>query len=437
MPWLLNALYLLALLLLSPWLLYRSWKTGRYRQELRAKLLGLNAPPCGLAPGAKPVWFHGVSVGEVHLLRQVVAAFRKRYPDRSCVISTSTDTGLAEARKWFADLPVVVFPFDFSWAVHRTLRQIQPALIVLAEGELWPNFLMAAQRSRVPIVVINGRMSPRSFARYRRLGLLGRWLLGHIDLIATQNEEYARNFRALGVPARAVAVTGSVKFDSGAMNRDNPRTGALRLLLNCNADEPIWIAGSTQAPEEEIVLGVYQKLRVNHPGLHLILVPRHPERFNDVAALLEKRQRPYVRRSQLTGPVADRSAVVLVDSMGELSALWGLADLAFVGGSLDGKRGGQNMIEPAGYGAAVLFGPHVWNFREVARQLVEAHGAIQVRDALELEQAVERLLLSPDERVKLGQAGRQFVLSQQGATERTIDMLGPFLERSATSRSAA
>jgi len=437
MSWLLDALYLVALLFVSPWLLYRAWKTGRYRQGLRAKLFGISVPPPGLTPGSRPVWFHGVSVGEVHLLRQVVAAFRKRHPQRTCVLSTTTDTGLAEALKWFPDLPVFVFPFDFSWAVRHTLRQINPALIVLAEGELWPNFLMAARQCQVAVAVINGRMSPRSFTRYRRLGRLPRWLLGHLELIAVQNECYAANLRALGVLADRVRVTGSVKFDSSTMGRDHPRTRGLRSLLAISPGQQVWIAGSTQAPEEEIVLGIYQRIRRGHPGLRLIVVPRHPERFDEVAALLEKVQVPYLRRSQLTGAVEDVAAVILCDTMGELSALWGLADLAFVGGSLDGKRGGQNMIEPAGYGAAVLFGPHVWNFRDVSQRLIEVGGAVQVADARDLEHWVLRLLASEQERTLLGRNGRQFVLSQQGATERTIDLLTPLLERPKKKRLAA
>jgi len=437
MPWMLNALYLLAVVLLSPWLLWRAWRHKHYPVAIGVKLRGLAAPPVGLPPDTRPVWFHGVSVGEVHLLRQVIAAFRNRHPELACVVSTTTDAGLKEARKWFADLPVFPFPFDFSWAVERTLKQVNPMLVVLAEGDLWPNFLMAVRRRGIPVAVINGRMSPRSFARYSRLGRLPRWLLGHLDLILTQSEQYAANLRALGVPEERVRVTGSVKFDGCSCDRDNQRTRERRLLLNIGPDELVWIAGSTVAPEEEIVLDIYSRLRAERPGLRLVLVPRHPDRFDQVAMMLEQHGLAYVRRSRLTAQVRDRSAVVLGDTLGELSALWGLADLAFVGGSLDGKRGGQNMIEPAGYGAAVLFGPHVWNFREPAQRLIEAEGAIQVADGTELEATLRRLLASPEERALRGQSGRQFVLSQQGATERTIEMLTPLLERTRRQRKVA
>ncbi len=405
MAWMLNVLYLLAVILLSPWLLWRAWRHKHYPTAVGTKFLGLSAPPAGLPAGSRPVWFHGVSVGEVHLLRQVIAAFRKRCPDRACVVSTTTDAGLKEARKWFADLPVFPFPFDFSWAVQRTLKQVNPALVVLAESELWPNFLMAARRLGIPVAVINGRMSPRSYARYRRVPWLPRWLLGHLDLILTQSEGYAANIRALGVPADRIRVTGSVKFDGCSCDRDNPRTRELRRLLNVGPDDLVWIAGSTVAPEEEIVLGIYPRLRAEYPRLRLVLVPRHPERFDAVALLLEQHKLAYVRRSRLTEPVQDRSAVVLGDTLGELSALWGLADLAFVGGSLDGKRGGQNMIEPAGYGAAVLFGPHVWNFRDPAQRLVEWNAAIQVSDAAHLETSLRGLLASPRIRALRGQGG--------------------------------
>jgi 3-deoxy-D-manno-octulosonic-acid transferase len=427
MRYLLDALYLCALTLLLPWLLFKACTTGKYRRGLAPKFLGLAQPPAELARDPRPrVLFHGVSVGEVHLLRQVVAAFRQRHPEYACVISTTTDTGFDEARQRFPDLAVVYYPFDFSWAVRRTLRRLDPALIVLAEGELWPNFLVAAKERGVPVASINGRMSPRSYRNYRRLGGLARWLLGHLNLCAVQTQEYADNLRSLGVAPERVHVTGSVKYDGVSASRGNPKTNELRTLFDVRPGDLIWVAGSTQAPEEEIVLDIFRRVRPAYPNLRLFIVPRQKDRFDEVAHLLERSGQPFARRSALGVP---HSALVLVDTIGELGALWGLADVAFVGGSLDGRRGGQNMIEPAAYGAAVVFGPHVWNFKEPAAKLVALCAAVQVADAAELDAAVRRLLDSPDERRQRGERAQRFVLQQQGATTRTIALLGELLTK--------
>jgi 3-deoxy-D-manno-octulosonic-acid transferase len=431
--------YFLALLLFSPWLVYKALTTGKYRRGLWPKLSGAAFLRHGDAPCA---WFHGVSVGEVHLLRQVVAAFRRRHPDWQCAVSTTTDTGFDEARRHFPDLPVFCWPFDFSWAARRALRRVRPSLVILAEGEMWPNFLLAAERQGVPVAVINARMSPRSFGRYRRLGVLARRLLARVALFAAQTPDYAAHLRRLGAPVGRVHVTGSVKYDGTSADRGNPRTQELRRLLAVQEDDLIFIAGSTQAPEEEVALTIFRRLRADFPRLRLVLVPRQKDRFDEVAALLTRSGEAFVRRSALAAcgfaPNAKpQAAVVLVDTIGELGALWGLADVAFVGGSLDGKRGGQNMIEPAAYGAAVLFGPHVWNFRDAAARLTAAGGAVQVADAASLEAAVRRLLANAAERARLGSAARQFVKDQQGATERTLDLLDTLLTSRGETRTAA
>jgi 3-deoxy-D-manno-octulosonic-acid transferase len=440
MPYLLNVLYLLVLLVLSPWLIYKALTTGKYRRGLWQKLTGAagSLPP----PDRPRAWFHGVSVGEVHLLRQVVAAFRRRHPDWECVISTTTDTGFDEARKRFADLPVIFWPFDFTWAVRRALARVNPSLVVLAEGELWPNFLTAAKRRGVPVAVINGRMSPRSLRRYRWVRGLVRPLFGKVDLFAAQTDEYAAGFSALGARPDRIHVTDNVKYDGVTGDRTNPRTQELRRLLAIEPGDPVWIAGSTQAPEEEIALGIVRRLRTDHPKLRLILVPRQKDRFDEVADFLKRSGEPFVRRSEIASPVhpvipSSRHPVILVDTIGELAALWGLADVAFVGGSLDGRRGGQNMIEPAAYGAAVVFGPHVWNFRHDVARLLGANAAIQVGDAATLTATVRRLLGDAGERQRLGAAAREFVLRQQGATERTMDLLDRLLVRERLADSAA
>ena len=445
MRYLLNIIYLCALAALSPWLVYKALTTGKYRRGLWAKLTGATTQsPCHLVTLSpchpQTVWFHGVSVGEIHLLRQVVARYRQRHPDAQVVISTTTDTGFEEARKHFADLPVIYWPFDFSWAVERALRGIAPSLVVLAEGEIWPNFLMAAKRRGVPVAVMNGRMSPRSLARYQWLAPLVRPLFQQVDLLAMQTERYAAGVRQLGGADERVAVTGNVKFDGVNSERTNPRTLELGRVLDVRAGDLIWIAGSTQAPEEEIALDIYRRVKVEHPDLRLILVPRQRDRFDEVAKLLERSGLPYLRRSRLeprTPALGLRTSIVLVDTIGELGALWGLAEVAFVGGSMDGRRGGQNMIEPAAYGAAVLFGPHVWNFRETAEQLVQRRAALQVADAAELEETLSRLLGDFTERRRLGEAAQRYVQEQQGATERTLDLLNNLLDKPASRRQAA
>ncbi|MDB5312063.1 MAG: waaA [Gemmataceae bacterium] len=461
---LLDLVYLIVLLLLSPWLVWRAIATGRYRRELAAKLFGRVVVP---NPDPRPVaWFHAVSVGEVNLLGTLVPAFQKRHPGWLVVVSSTTDTGLAEARKRFADLPVVPWPFDFSWAVGDALDSVNPSLVVLAESELWPNFLRAAKRRRVPVVVVNARMSPRSFRRLRRAAWLARrFLFGNVTRFAVQEEEYADRLWQLGVPADRLATTGSVKYDGASGERDTPKTRELARLLSLasggreppevhqyapeTSDLPrgahaprsprpmIWLAGSTHAPEESIVLDVFARLRNRFPHLRLILVPRHPDRFEEVAGLVERSGLPFVRRSRVVEPLAEMPLVVLLDTVGELGAAWGLADVGFTGGSLDGKRGGQSMIEPAGYGVPCVFGPHVWNFKDAARRLVEVGGALMVKDAAELEQELAKLLTDESLRERMGAAARELVRRQQGATARTLDVIDDVIGTDVYARRAA
>jgi 3-deoxy-D-manno-octulosonic-acid transferase len=436
MAYVLNALYALALAILFPWLAVRAFLTGRYRRGLGQKLLGVKSLP--LPPGRSVVWFHGVSVGEIHLLTTVIQAFRRRHPGRGCVVSTTTETGMAEARKRFPDLPVFFWPFDFSWAVGRTLASVRPELVVLAESELWPNFLRAAARRNVPVVVINGRMSPRSARRYGKLAWLARPLMfARVAKFVMQSPAYAAALRALGVPAAKVAVTGSVKYDGAPGDRQNPRTRELARLFGLTAGDRVLVAGSTHAPEEAIILDVFRRLKLRHPELRLVLVPRSPDRFDEVARLIDRMAFSFACRSKLEAPPAQPPAVFLIDTMGELNAAWGLADVGFTGGSLDGRRGGQSMIEPAGLGVPVVFGPHVWNFRDAALRLVEAGAAFKIATPKEMELTLLRLLDDSGLRERTGAAARALVVAQQGATERTLDVLDEVLGVRSSARVAA
>ena len=420
MPYLLNLVYLLLILAAMPWLLYAAVRKGKYREGFAAKFLGRvprrdSKKPC--------VWLHAVSVGEVNLLAPLLAELRRRRPDLECVISTTTMTGMALARKKYAEHTVFYCPLDFTWAVRAAMRRVRPDMLVLAELELWPNLIRAAKRHGAKIAVINGRLSEHSFRGYRRIRPLIARLLKQIDLTAVQDETYAERFRALGTPADALHVTGSMKYDGARTDRSNPKTEELRRLARFTDEQIVLLAGSTQDPEEAIVLDVFRRLSADWPRLQLVLVPRHPDRFAAVAKLLDQSGIPWQRRTELSASAAEEFRVLLVDVVGELGAWWGTAQLAFVGGSF-GDRGGQNMIEPAGYGAAVSFGPNTRNFRDIVATMLARDAAVVVRDEQALEQFLRRCLETPEYAQALGDRAQALVLEQLGATERTVRLLG-------------
>ncbi len=419
MKWLFDTAYAAGLLAYAPRLVYRRLRHGRYRRGWAEKLWGLvprrrSSRPCA--------WFHAVSVGEVNLLRPLVAQLQEHWPGWELVLSTTTEAGYELARRRFPQLPVFFCPMDFSWAVREAICRIRPQMLVLVELELWPQLLAEAAHWCVPVAVINARLSRRSFRGYRLLGPLVRRMLRHVHLVAAQSESYAERFRRLGAEPDRVHVTGSLKFDGVQTDRRNPQTQALRRLAGLNDQHVVLLAGSTQAEEERLVLQTYRQLRKRHPRLRLVLVPRHPERFDQVAGWLGEQGVPLVRRSRLQPGqqplAAEEPPVLLVDTVGELGAWWGTAQVALVGGSF-GTRGGQNMIEPAAYGAAVCFGPRTENFRDVVTLLLENDAARVVRNQQELTDFVRRCLEKPDWAHDLGHRAQQLVLSQQGATTRT------------------
>lgn len=422
MKWLLNLIYGCLLLLLSPVILWRCLRHRRYRQGWREKLFG--RLPVDNADSRPVVWFHAVSVGEVLQLQKVVERFCDQTRDRyRLLITSSTDTGYELAVNRFPKCTVSWFPLDFSWAVSRALRRVQPQMVVLTELELWPNFLMTCRRRNITTALINGRMSDRSFRGYSRIRLLLRPLLSHFKVVAAQTTEYADRLKQLGARDDVTFASGSVKFDGVTCSRSNAETVQLHRLFRIRDADVVLIAGSTQFPEEQSAVDVWKHLRLMFPELRLILVPRHRERFDEVAAMVLSSGCQLVRRSKLSpGDSVPREAVMLLDTIGELSACWGLADIAFVGGSF-GKRGGQNMLEPAAYGAAVMFGPNTWNFREIVSQLLNAGAAVCLQQPEDMQPKVRQLLIDADLRKQFGLAAQQFVLSQQGAVERTVTRL--------------
>jgi 3-deoxy-D-manno-octulosonic-acid transferase len=423
--YLLNLVYLALLTALLPWIVAQAILRGKYREGYGAKLFGLVPRRTS---NRHCLWLHAVSVGEVNLLGPLIDEIESRHAGWECVVSTTTMTGYALARTRYPQLSVFYCPLDFSWATRAAMRRIRPDVLVLAELELWPNLIRSARESGARVAIVNGRLSDQSFRGYSRVRPLVRRLLEQIDLIAAQNEEYADRFLTLGAPRRAVAVTGSVKFDNAQTDRDNPNTKRLAELAGIRSSDLVFLAGSTQHPEESLALAAFRELAPQHPNLRLILVPRHPDRFEEVAALLDSAEVCWQRRSNLGQAAADNQArVLLVDTVGELGAWWGTARIALVGGSLS-RRGGQNMIEPAAYGATVAFGPNTWNFRDVVSALLREDAAVVVRNAADLKQFVERVLTEPSWAEAVGDRARSLVLRQRGATTRTTDALERLLD---------
>ncbi len=445
--WLLNLIYLALLTVILP---FRFIVRRKGISGWRQKFLGLVSRRVGNRPC---LWLHAVSVGEVLQLQPVLDSLADARPDLELVISTTTQTGFDVARQRYPGRTVFYFPFDFSWAVNAALRRINPTAIALVELELWPNFVFAAAKQRIPLALVNGRISERSYHGYRRIFHLMRAMLLRINLLAVQSGTYAHRLIDLGADPATVHVTGSIKFDRVETSRANPRTAELRQFFGLRGDETVFIAGSTQDPEERLAIESYLSLCAKHPRLRLILVPRHKERFDEVAQLVTQEFKLLLlRRSSVksspclplslspglvptsestrnrTGksPHLEIPPILLLDTLGELSSCWGLASIAFVGGSLT-QRGGQNMIEPAGYGAAVLFGPNTWNFKDVVELLLSHEAALIVRSGADLTARLDELLSDPPRATALGDRSRDLVTAQRGATARTVELLGQIL----------
>ena len=418
----LNFIYLATLIAAAPFLLYRSIRYKKYREGWREKLFGLVPNLPAPRAGVKRIWFHAVSVGEVNLVKTLVAELDASGRKWEFVVSSTSKTGYALATRLFADrAPVFYCPLDFTWSVKRALRRIQPDMLALVELELWPNLIKHARRSGARVVIVNGRVADGSFLWYRRVKKYFARVFASVDLVVAQDDLAASRFRELVQDDRRVIVSGSLKFDGAQTDRNNAATNKLARLAGLDDTDLVFLCGSSQAPEEEAALDVYRSLCAEFPNLRLIIVPRHPERFEEVARLLDASEFKWSRRSNLTHD-STCERILLVDVVGELAAWWGTAQIAFVGGSW-GARGGQNMLEPAGYGAAISCGPNTQNFRSIVEALLRARAAVVVANVDEMREFVKKCLENPEFRRALGRAARELVLSNQGATKRTIAAL--------------
>jgi 3-deoxy-D-manno-octulosonic-acid transferase len=369
-------------------------------------------------PAEPRCWIHAVSVGEAAAAVPLVHAIRRRWPELSIVVSTVTPTG---ARVVTRELDGVAthryFPLDFPGPVRRALSAVQPLFFIGLETELWPNFLRALGRRGIPSMIANGRISDRSFRRYRLVRPFLARVLSDVTVFAMQSAEDARRIMALGAPAARVIVTGNLKADARPQPAANPEW-TTRLGLERRS---LWIAGSTHRGEEALIVDAYLELKTRFPNLTLLLAPRHPERAAEVERLCRSHGVSVVRRSALpSGGIGE--AVIILDTVGELAALYTLAEVVFVGGSLV-PSGGHNMLEPAQRSKPILFGPHTENFRESAALLLSAGGAIVVKDALDLVREIEKLREEPALGRQMGEAARAAVASRQGALDTTLALI--------------
>lgn len=414
-----SALMAAGLLVSLPYWIFQMKRRGKYRLGLRQRL---GSVPAKLQPpGSRcTIWVHAVSVGEVLAVSRLVDEMRRRWPAARVVVSTSTDTGQKLARTRFGAESVFYFPLDFAFAIRPYLQVLQPELVVIAETEFWPNFLRLSKRNGARLVVVNARISDRSWPGYRRL----RWwlpgVISKVDLFLAQTYEDRKRLIDIGAPEDRVEVTGNLKFDVEPPSPP-PVMASLRKSFQESGAGPILVCGSTVDEEEErILLQAFQNILASHPRSVMILAPRHPERFPVVASLLESIGIRFWRRSLWSGePVS--GGILLLDSIGELAPVYGLADIAFVGGSLVPK-GGHNIIEPARYGVPIVVGSHYENFRDIIG-LFQAHDAVRIVGPAELPLVLMELISDEAERKTLGRRAAETWRSQTGATERTFAAL--------------
>ena len=416
----------LGLVVLIPHFLFQALAHGKYIAGLRQRLGSI--PPVN---GKPVIWLHCVSVGETQAARPLAKRLMQQFPHHALVVSTITLTGQNLARDVFRNqaASVFYFPFDWRWTVRRALTAVNPAAVLIMETELWPNFLRECKTRRIPVALVNGRISRQSFRRYRLIKFFLRRVLSSLNLAVMQSETDAERLAALGMPKDRLFNAGNLKFDAEISGELTNKTEELRKRFDFDSNVPLILAASTHAPEEEIILGSIQKLRQKQP-VRLMLAPRHPERFNEVAGLLQKSGLSWTRRTNAPNPNDGGASIILLDTIGELPATYALAQIVFVGGSIVDK-GGHNVLEPAAAGATVVTGAHTHNFHAIVELMNEAGALVQLpalEDAAasdELAYVFEKLLASPAEREDLGRRAKQLITANQGAADRTMQLIAP------------
>ena len=423
-----STLVLAVAVVASPWFIYQALRYKKYVGSLGQRMGYL--PVSFNMDGDPSIWIHAVSVGEVLTARPLITDLRRRYPQLRLFLSTTTLAGQQLARRSVQDVDAVFyFPFDLGLVVRRTLDLVRPRLFVMMETEIWPNLLAECRRRGVKTAVVNGRLSPRSFPRYKLIRPLMRRVLADIDRFCVQSEESARRFIDLGADPARVVVTGSLKFDSLDVSAAAPQARARDRVLRyfrVPASRPVIVAGSTMKGEESAVLRAFRRVRTAQPNTLLLLAPRNPERFAEVDALCRAEGWKVARRSDLAIDADPRVDIVVLDTIGELATIYQVATVVFVGGSLV-ATGGHNVLEPAVFGKPILFGPHMENFAEIAQAFVANGAGVQVAGDRDLDEAFLSLMSDPVRRARGGGAARALVEANRGAKEKSMAVLADLL----------
>jgi 3-deoxy-D-manno-octulosonic-acid transferase len=425
MKYLIDLIYLLVLIIASPKIIYRMIKHGRYLAGWSHRLGNI-----GRGDAGKCIWIHAVSVGEVNATRTLVDAIENSL-HLEVVISATTDTGYARAKEIYGDrLNIFYFPFDISFFMKRAIRKIAPALILLMELEVWPNLVQIANKNSIPVVVVNGRISDRSYPRYKKIKFATRWMFSKLALTLAQTELYANRFIKLGCDKNKVIVTSSLKYDTAQTTGSVTGAHALKRQINLSYEKMLVIGGSGPG-EEKIALDVFGKLKddPNLADLRMAIIPRKPERFEEVAQLIRQSGFESIRYSTINKMgenISDKPEIILGDTMGDLKKFYALATLVFVGRSLT-PMGGSDMMEPTALGKCTIFGPHTFNFRQTVAALLKAKGAIQVEDADEFCETARKCLTDSEYAESIATNGQEIIKNNQGATKKTIEAIRPLL----------
>ena len=416
-----SLLTLLALVAFSPYFLYEALRHKKYVGSLKQRLGYL--PVSFNLDGDDSIWVHAVSVGEVLAARQVIAELRTRYPRLRLFLSTTTRAGQELARRNVGEVDgVFYFPFDWAFSTRRTLDVVKPRLFVMIETEIWPNLLRECRRRGISTVLVNGRISYRSFPRYRVIRPFFRRVLGDIDRFCVQGEEAARRLVELGADGSRITVTGSLKFDSlGVVPPGRARERVLRFFRMSPA-RPVLVAGSTLKGEETSVIRTFNRLRGRANNPLLVIAPRHPERFSEVERLCRQEGLSTIRRTELPIDSEPRADAVVLDTIGELAEVYQIATVVFVGGSLV-PAGGHNILEPALFGKPIAFGPHMENFAEIVEAFLANDAAIQVQSERDLDEVIVGLMGDPVRRARLGAAARALIDANRGAKDKTMTVI--------------